>query len=304
MPNSVSEPLLTISIPTYKSADRFLRNTIESALAQSYENVEVLVSDNGSPDHTEEVVRSYSAPQLRYIRHEPALSVNEHFNFCITEARGKYTLLLHDDDLIEPDFLSICMERAAGGEPGFIRTGVRIIDPQGATLRERENVVEEHTIREMYRAWFSGSSPWYYCNTLFHREALLEVGGFNSPGRQLEDGFAVVRLAARGDWVDVPEVLASFRASPEQRTFNVPVREWCEDYSQLLEMMCAQIDGDIEEFQMEAKHCFGKRCRRRAEARSTLLGRLMTGIIVMRFFGPRYYPWGKLERVWARAFGK
>ena len=146
----------------------------------------------------------------------------DNFNFCLEEAKGAYILLLHDDDLIDPDFVSICMERAQGSvEHSFIRTGTRIIDPFGNVLRERTNVVDERTPEGLYRAWFNGNAVWYYCSTLFNTKALRDVGGFDSIRNYLDDGYAIVRLAERTDWLDVPEVKASFRRSPEQMTYAI-----------------------------------------------------------------------------------
>ncbi|NIV34817.1 MAG: glycosyltransferase, partial [Anaerolineae bacterium] len=62
-------PLVTVAIPTYNRADSYLRYALESAVNQTYGNVEVIVSDNCSTDGTEQVVRDFSAPCLRYFRH-------------------------------------------------------------------------------------------------------------------------------------------------------------------------------------------------------------------------------------------
>ena len=89
-------PLVTIGIPTYNRADGYLRETLESALAQSYPNLEILVADNCSTDNTKLVVESYKDKRVRYFRHETGLIPNDNFNFCLSQARGYYFLLLHN----------------------------------------------------------------------------------------------------------------------------------------------------------------------------------------------------------------
>ena len=108
------QPLISIGIPTHNRADTYFRLTLESALAQSYAIFEVIVADNASTDGTRELVAGYDDSRLRYYRHDPALHYNENFNFCLSQARGEYFQLLHDDDLIDPTFLQRCAEVLAG----------------------------------------------------------------------------------------------------------------------------------------------------------------------------------------------
>lgn len=289
------KPLITIAIPTYNSADRYLRGSIESARVQTYGDLEIIVSDNSSTDNTQEVVEGIGDGRIRYIKHEKSLGPNGNFNFCVNQARGDYVLVLHDDDLIDKDFLEVCMKRAEySTDHSFIRTGARIIDAAGQVIRSNENVVEEHTPEALYRAWFTDKTEVYYCSTLFNTKALREVGGFRSPYNQLEDGYAIVALAPRRDWVDIREVKASFRKSPGQLTYHVPVREWCGDFVGLLDIMCKQLEGDTREFRALGNHFFGMRALDRAQKKPTRLSRIRAGLTVARFFGPGYFPWGRL----------
>ena len=66
--SSVTHPLVTIGIPTYNRGDGYLREALESALAQTYENLEIVVSDNCSTDNTGEVVEAYDDPRVSYFR--------------------------------------------------------------------------------------------------------------------------------------------------------------------------------------------------------------------------------------------
>ena len=103
--NSLS---VTVGIPTYNRADSYLKNALKSALAQRYENFEIVVSDNCSKDHTQALVEQMDDGRIRYFRQEKNIPANDNFNFCLQQARGDYFLLLHDDDLIDPDFVAAC----------------------------------------------------------------------------------------------------------------------------------------------------------------------------------------------------
>ena len=105
-----SFPLVSIGIPTYNRADGYLRGCIESALNQTYPNLEIFISDNCSSDNTGTLVKSFNDPRIRYHRHDVNIGGNNNFNYCVKKARGIYFLLLHDDDLIDADFIEVCMK--------------------------------------------------------------------------------------------------------------------------------------------------------------------------------------------------
>lgn len=107
--NNFVPPLVTIAIPTYNRANLYLTQAIESAINQTYPNLEIIISDNCSTDDTEMVIRSFKDPRIRYFRQEKNIGGNNNFNFCLKQARGEYFLLLMDDDLIDSDFIETCM---------------------------------------------------------------------------------------------------------------------------------------------------------------------------------------------------
>ncbi len=92
----------TIGIPTYNRAG-FLRRAIESALNQTYPDVEVLVSDNASTDETQEIARSFG-DRIRYHRNAENLGMWRNFALLPELATGDYFSWLQDDDLIHCDF--------------------------------------------------------------------------------------------------------------------------------------------------------------------------------------------------------
>ena len=80
--------------------------------------------------------------RIRYFKHSHNIGPNNNFNFCLKEAKGQYFLLLHDDDVIDQDFIETCMKAAEGlNSPGIIRTGTRLIDHNGRVLKEKQNNV-------------------------------------------------------------------------------------------------------------------------------------------------------------------
>jgi GT2 family glycosyltransferase len=102
------EPLVSICIPTYNRAG-MIGKAIESALGQTYRNIEVIVVDNASTDNTADIVAGYSDERLRYVKNERNLGLFGNFNRCIELASGKYLHILHSDDYIDPRFTETCL---------------------------------------------------------------------------------------------------------------------------------------------------------------------------------------------------
>ncbi len=103
-------PLVTIGIPTYNGAHRIER-AIASAVAQTHERVEVVVSDNASTDGTADVLTAWTArdPRVRWVRQPTNLGAVGNYEFVLREARGEYFMWLGDDDHLDPDYVASCV---------------------------------------------------------------------------------------------------------------------------------------------------------------------------------------------------
>ena len=229
-------PLVTIGIPTYNRAHDTLPMALAAAVAQTYPNLEIVVSDNCSEDNTCEVVAGFKDRRINYVRHPKNIGANNNFNACVEHARGTYLLLLHDDDLIDPDYVSACMERAQYREDvGIIVSGMRAIDGDGNTRWEKVSDVEGAEFVDLIDAWFTNKTTMFCCNTLINTEVLREVGGFGSKHQLFQDVLAHVQVAARLGFVDEPTIRASFRDHDQSRGSVARISAWCEDSQDLLE---------------------------------------------------------------------
>jgi glycosyltransferase involved in cell wall biosynthesis len=100
------EPLVSVIVPTFNRI-QFLREALESAIGQTYRNLEIIVSDDGSK---EDVLTSVIAPlgdsRIVYRRNPTTLGMGPNIWTAFRSSRGKYVATLHDDDAWEPDFLA------------------------------------------------------------------------------------------------------------------------------------------------------------------------------------------------------
>jgi glycosyltransferase involved in cell wall biosynthesis len=289
--NPEKHPLVSIGIPTYNRAGGYLREALESALAQLYPNLEIVVSDNGSTDNTESVVRSYADPRIRYFRQQPPVTPNDNFNFCLQQANGAYFLMLHDDDKIDPDFVETCMS-AAGYDKhvGVIRTGTRIINAAGTVIKEGRNRVAGLSLADFILGWFAGKTPLYVCSTLYNVEGLRSIGGFHSRHNLFQDVAATARVAAAMGRVDIEKPMASARQHGGKWTHVARVREWCEDSLELLDILCGLASDKRDEVRDRGLRFFASVNFNRASDIRALNKRLKAYWIVYRMFGRRYLP--------------
>jgi glycosyltransferase involved in cell wall biosynthesis len=123
------QALVSVGIPTYNRAEG-LRRTLQCITAQTYANLEILVSDNCSPaPETERVTREFMAsdPRIRYVRQPEGLGVSGNFRFVLKQAGGEFFMWAADDDEWDPDFVRQCVR-------GFDAGGVVSVMPQMRTL--------------------------------------------------------------------------------------------------------------------------------------------------------------------------
>ncbi len=205
-------PFFTVAITTYNRADSYLPETLKSALAQTYDNLEILLSDNGSTDSTEALASSFNDSRLKYYKHPQNIHPRDHFRFCIEEAKGKYVLILHDDDTISPDFFETCAKHVNSSTGyGLIHTGVRLMDINSQFIEDKPNLSNNSNATEFILDWLQGKSSLYYCNVLYNKELMIETGSFRSKTDYYLDLASDFRLAARYPVLNIKEVIASFR---------------------------------------------------------------------------------------------
>ena len=290
MVNNV-HPLVTIGIPTYNRADVYLRETLAGAMNQTYQNIEIIVSDNCSTDNTETFVKGISDPRLRYFRHNNNIGANNNFNYCLEQANGDYFLLLQDDDMIDNDFVEVCMTVANHSkDTGIIRTGTRIVNSGGKVIAESTNNVVGFSTEEVFLGWFTCKTALYLCSTLFHTKRLKEVGGFKSKRNLFQDVMAEVQLAARYGRIDIRDIKASFRKHPGEMTFAAKVRDWCEDSLELLDVICELASKNKALIRSEGMRFFSKLNYNRAKSVRSPVARLIAYVTVFKQFGFKHLP--------------
>lgn len=285
------KPLVTIAIPTYNRANAYLRQALESTMRQTYENIEIVVSDNCSSDNTEDFVKNIGDSRIRYFRQKENIGANNNFNFCIDQANGDYFQLLQDDDMIDEDFIETCI-KAVNYEiiKGIIQTGTRIIDGNGDTIYEAPNKMIDTSAVDYFLGWFSFKTAPYLCSTLFNTEVLRKIGGFNSRHNLFQDVLAEAVLTVKYGRKGIYDVKASFRKHPNEMTFAVKVKDWCEDSLMLMDLICDLIPEKRKILRSKGLPFFAFINYKRAQAVKSAGDRLKAYVTVFTMFKCRYFP--------------
>lgn len=213
--SSFDQPLVSVVVPVY-NGEEFILRTIDSALAQTWKNLEVIVVDDGSTDGTRRIVeaRAVSDPRLRIFQQVNG-GVASARNVAIAAALGDFIAPLDADDLWETSKIERQMARLAecGADTAMVYTGWVWIDTNDAIVdRSPRWTVEGHVFDLLLEINFTGNAS----IPLFRRHALEEIGGYNpalaaAHAGGCEDWEVVLRVARRYQVAVVPEALVGYR---------------------------------------------------------------------------------------------
>jgi glycosyltransferase involved in cell wall biosynthesis len=217
----VGVPGVSVVVPSYQNA-RYIRETIDSILAQTYTDFELVVSDHSSTDGTWDIVSSYNDPRLRRWKQPAGGGAPANWNAATARARGQFIKLVCGDDLIAPNSLELQVA-ALEASPGAVLAASRrrIVDASGEPLISRRGlgpltgqVPGSHAVRALVRAGTNllGEPA---C-VLVRRAALEAAGGWDGTHPYLIDQATYINVLAHGDLVALDETLASFRLSDTQ----------------------------------------------------------------------------------------
>lgn len=225
-------PLVSVCIPAYRGA-HLLPATIESVLAQTLREFELVIIDDASPDATADVVARYRDPRVRYLRNAANLGPEGNWNRCLAEARGRYLKLLPQDDLLQPACLArqvAVLEQDRDERIALVFCSRRVITASGQPVLVRgyrgrpEGIVPaQQLVRACVRRGTTvigepGAA-------LFRRSLAQRTGGFDATDPYVIDLDYFFRLLLAGDGYYLPEPLVSFRVSRQAWSVTIGRRQ-------------------------------------------------------------------------------
>ncbi len=134
-----ASPTVSVLVPTYNRAG-FLKQAIASVLGQTFDDFELIISDNASTDGTYEIVKSFADPRIIYSRNPCNIGCSGNMRQCLALARGQYVTFLLDDDLMMPENLERKVEvLRRHPRVGLVHSRFHMIDEEGRLLKESTN---------------------------------------------------------------------------------------------------------------------------------------------------------------------
>jgi glycosyltransferase involved in cell wall biosynthesis len=191
-------PLVSVLIPCYNSG-RWIRKTLESALAQTWPNIEIILVDDGSIDDSVVVVERLESRQIKLIKQQNAGAAAAR-NRAFKESSGEYIQYLDADDLLSPRKIELQMARLAEN-PRCVASAewARFsLDPAEATFLPDETWLDLEPVEWLVRAWRDGGGMLYPALWLVPRQIVINAGPW-LPNLSLNDDgefFARVVLAS------------------------------------------------------------------------------------------------------------
>ena len=202
--SKIKNPLITVFVPTYKRVD-LLKQAIDSVLNQWHTDFDwdIIVVDNepyhGKPNATEHLIRKIDNPRILYYRNSENMRPGDNFNRGILLARGKWVMMLHDDDLLisntvmkVKNLIDVYTKISKRQIAAFSAYYVQIVDDNNKNEIDKEiyginsyfsNVQEDYRLHKLSRRniWFTSHMGGFAPSngTTYNRDAVISSGGFN-----------------------------------------------------------------------------------------------------------------------------
>lgn len=219
-------PKISVCIPTYNRA-HFLPFAIESVFAQTISDWELIICDDGSQDETPELMKRYTDPRVRYIRHPRNVGKSNNMRSGYEAAVGTYFIKFDDDDRLTPEFLEKTSEILDQNSAiDFVGTDHWIINSDN----QQDLEFTEKNSQKWGRTELSEGIPpalletvfvkqsFQVGATLFRMKALQDVDYMRPNIQNCEDNDLFVRLVLAGkQGYYLPQRLMEYRVHPEQQ---------------------------------------------------------------------------------------
>lgn len=202
--------LVTVIIPSFNQG-RFIRETIDSCLAQDYRPLEILVMDGASKDETVAILQSYSAPELQW-RSEKDAGVVDAVNKGLALARGGILTVQSSDDVFLPGAISAAVEALhANPAAALVYGDVELIDENSAHIGQ--DVQGDFDFADYLGRFQYIPQP----GAFFTRAALQVAGSWRQEYSYAADADFWMRVATRLPVIKLQRLVARYRYHAEQR---------------------------------------------------------------------------------------
>jgi glycosyltransferase involved in cell wall biosynthesis len=221
-----SIPLLSVGLFVY-NGERFLEKALDSLLAQTFRDFELIISDNASTDRTEQICRSYAERDVRIQYHRTAENMGAGWNVrrVYSLGRGKYFKWAAHDDFCEPQLFQKCIE-ALERDPALVvaQSKVRVLDQNGLLVEDYEWPMRTDSPNPLVRFHDLLLND-HLCFQIFGIIRMSALKQLPPQGSYVNsDGVLLAQLGLLGPYYEVPERLFINTRHSGQSSKTVPTR--------------------------------------------------------------------------------
>jgi glycosyltransferase involved in cell wall biosynthesis len=210
-------PRVSVIIPSFNH-DKYIAETIGSVLRQTYQDFEIVITDDGSTDNTVEVVKSFHDPRIRWFAFPKNRGACIAANHCVEQSRGEYIAMLSSDDI----FIEEKLEKQVAfldehPEYGVVLSRAQIIDEDGQDFLQEDHFYTKVFIQPNRNRWAWLNHFFYQGNCLCHPSALIRrecyqtIGLYDPRFAQLPDFDFWIRICSQYEIYILAENLLKFR---------------------------------------------------------------------------------------------
>jgi glycosyltransferase involved in cell wall biosynthesis len=219
-------PLVSIGLFLY-NGDRFLEAAIESFLNQTFTDFELIISDNASTDRSDEICRRYAAQdaRIRYYRNEKNMGAGWNVRRVYELATGKYFKQAAHDDMIQPDYLRLCVDALEADDSLVVAHSLtRVIDENGQFIENYDDRLRTSSLDPVVRArdLLLTGHRCYPIFGLIRLDALHKLPPQGSYAHS--DRVLLLQLGLLGRYTEVPEYLFISTRHSGQSVWTFPER--------------------------------------------------------------------------------
>lgn len=203
-------PVVTVLLSVY-NGERYLGQAIESILRQTFADLEFIIIDDGSTDHTREILQRYDDPRIVHMRNETNIGLTRSLNKGLKLAQGKYIARQDADDVSLPERLRRQI-RFLDEHPQVDLVGsfVAVLSSEGEIITELQPPTENQALQ----ALLLRRNPFCHGSVTLRRAAVERVGGYREAFVRAQDYDLWLRLAEIGQVANLPDVLYQWRFTP------------------------------------------------------------------------------------------
>jgi glycosyltransferase involved in cell wall biosynthesis len=235
-----NQPLISIGIPT-RNRINYLKEAVKSILDQTYQNIEIIISNNASIDNTKEWLDSLNSLKVKVIHQSEDIGMVSNWNICVAASTGNFFLLLSDDDYLDTNFLFEMVSVTNTGEnPNSLIFGNLVVvsdfDKKTSTGNNRRRLgkkyFEDVLPTNFVINFLLGNMEIYPCCILFNVNDLKKINNFPKSYNLASDASAWIRILINSNINEVPfaeNAISYYRKHDSSATISTKKSLWAHE---------------------------------------------------------------------------